>query len=677
MAKILDDIFPNGLSISDLTAPPPLPADRQLRAAMAEAGLQPPDEIIMDGKLRRFSTNGKPRDASGWYVAFDDGKGPAGGAFGDWRQGMETTWRADIGRELSAVEQMQHAARMRDLKAQREKELAELRQNAAETASSIWDAAPLASDEHAYIKRKGISNPGFRVHTDGRLIAPLYAGDELVSLQFIAADGSKLFLKNGKAAGAWWAIGGAIGSECKRVYLAEGVATGQSIFEATGKPVAIAYSAGNMTSTAQQLREIVGPLCEIVVVADHDESGTGQREGEKAAQACSGSLVIPPSIGDANDYAQSGGDLAGLLEPAPAQTSTRYKLVPARMMTNLPPTRWQIKKIMPAKDVIAIYGPPGAGKSFMALDMAVHIAEGRDWMGYRTKPAHVVYVVLEAANGFSGRLNAWQVHNGRELPEKFSVIAHAPFAFSSPKDIADLIESIRAVVGDDHGGLVVFIDTLARAMGTYEENDNGDMGRVIQAADVISSTLACTVGLVAHPGKDSAKGLRGGSALLGGLDTVIQLTKDADGLRTWLIEKQKEGEDGLTGSFRLHVVKIGEDEDGDDETSAVVIEDTESNHGFDVVQESKALKQYRQYFESAVMESGRFDKRLNAPFISSDAWTEFSKTRPHESDSARRTYLSKAKKALTEAGYIEEAFGGYLAAQHPAMVGAFIGLPKF
>lgn len=676
MAKILSDIFPNGLRLSDLTPPPPLPPERQLRAAISEAGLPPPDELILDGKLRRFSTNGRARDASGWYVAFDDGKGPAGGAFGDWRQGMESTWRADIGRDLSTMEQMQHASRMRDLKAQREKELIELRQSAAETAASIWESAQLASDEHAYIKRKGITNPGLRLHTDGRLIAPLYSGDDLVSLQFIASDGSKLFLKNGKAAGAWWAIGGSITSQCQRVYMAEGVATAQSIFEATGKPVAIAYSAGNMTAAAQQLRAIVGPVCEIVIVADNDESGTGQREGEKAAQASGARLVIPPVDGDANDYANAGGDLAGLLEP-PVSVASRYKLTPARLMTDMPAIRWQIKRILPSKDVVAIYGPPGAGKSFMALDMAVHIASGQDWMGYRTKQATVVYVVLEAANGFSGRLKAWEMHHGKELPDDFHVVAHSPFAFSSPKDINDLIESIGATVGKEHGGLVVFIDTLARAMGTYEENDNGDMGRVIQASDAISRALGCTVGLVAHPGKDHTKGLRGGSALLGGLDTVIQLTKDDDGLRTWVIEKQKEGEDGLTGCFRLHVVKIGEDEDGDEITSATVIKDDGAVSEFSAIKETKSLMQYRKYFELAVLDKGRHDRRLNAPFITADAWSEWSKTRPHESDNARRAYLSKAKKALVDAGYIEESFGGYLATENQAMAGAFIGLPKF
>lgn len=682
MARILADIFPGGIKLKDLesTMPPPLPPDQQLRVAMSDAGITPPDDVILDGKLRRFSTSGKRGDDSGWYVGWDDGKGPAAGSFGDWRQGNEVTWRADIGREMSAVEQMMHAARMREAKQIRERELAEARQSAAETAAAIWEAAPIASDDHPYLVKKGITNPGLRVATDGRLIAPMYSGDALASLQFIAADGSKKFLKGGKAAGAWWLIG-SLDNARGRVYVAEGVATAESIHAATGRPVAIAYSAGNMTATATALRGVVGPVMPMVVVADNDESGTGQREGQRAADAVGGVCMVSP-YGDANDFAQEGGDLLEWLEggmKAEDQTAnvqqSRYKLVPARLMTNLPAARWIIKSILPMRDVCAIYGPPGAGKSFMALDMAVHIAEGKPWMGYRTKQATVVYLVLEAAGGFSGRLKAWQDHHGRELPDNFHVITGAPFAFSSAGDIRDLIESIRIAVGPQEN-MVLYVDTLARAMGLFEENDNGDMGRVVAACDVMARELDSTVVTVAHPGKDSGKGLRGGSALLGGLDTVIALEKNDAGLRTWKIEKQKEGVDGITGGFSLHVVTIGTDEDGDDITSAVVIpadgSEMESNQF--AIKENKELAKCRRHFENAVRAFGRIDRRLNAPFITTDAWKDFIATQEHGSDAARRTYMSKAKKVLVDAGYIEPVVGGYVATDHPALLGAFIGM---
>ena len=50
-----------------------------------KAGLSLPNEIIDDGKIHRFSSNGKPTDNAGWYVLFTDGI--AAGAFGCWREG--------------------------------------------------------------------------------------------------------------------------------------------------------------------------------------------------------------------------------------------------------------------------------------------------------------------------------------------------------------------------------------------------------------------------------------------------------------------------------------------------------------------------------------------------------------------------------------------------------------
>ena len=60
------------------------------RSEISKAGLSLPNEIIYDGRIHRFSSNGKPTDNAGWYVLFTDGI-PAG-TFGCWREDVKINW---------------------------------------------------------------------------------------------------------------------------------------------------------------------------------------------------------------------------------------------------------------------------------------------------------------------------------------------------------------------------------------------------------------------------------------------------------------------------------------------------------------------------------------------------------------------------------------------------------
>ena len=94
--------------------------ETQLADAMRSAGIEPPKQIQIDGQLHRFSTKGRKKDDSGWYIAFPDGI-PAG-RFGCWRDGIEVAWKGNVGRELTAAEQMAMTRRLAEAKEVREAE---------------------------------------------------------------------------------------------------------------------------------------------------------------------------------------------------------------------------------------------------------------------------------------------------------------------------------------------------------------------------------------------------------------------------------------------------------------------------------------------------------------------------------------------------------------------------
>ena len=222
-------------------------ATEQFRDAIQSAGLVAPNEIEPDGKLKRFSSNGKKSDDSGWYVLHGDSI--AAGSFGDWRTGISQSWRADIGRALSPQEEIAHRARIEGIRREREAEDARRHEAARRDAETIWRAAGPAID-HPYLTKKGVKSHGLRVDDTGRLIVPMRDGGVIHSLQFIGTDGDKLFLPGGRVKACYFGIGKPNGTLC----IAEGYATGASIHEATGFAVAIAFNAGNLLPVAKAIR---------------------------------------------------------------------------------------------------------------------------------------------------------------------------------------------------------------------------------------------------------------------------------------------------------------------------------------------------------------------------------------------------------------------------------------
>jgi putative DNA primase/helicase len=223
------------------------------------------------------------------------------------------------------------AAPSPEVLAQRERERVErhqaeqARQQAAHAAAALdaaaqWDAA---SDTGAspYLARKGVQAHGVRFAPDGCLLMPLRdAAGDLWNLQRIAperpADGTdKLFLKGGRKSGLWHWCGDPAGASV--LLIAEGYATAASLHQATGRPVAVAFDAGNLAHVAKALRQ--QHRAALLVLCGDDDAATEARTGtntgrvkaEAAARAVRGLAVFPEGLPDGgsdfNDMHQAQG----------------------------------------------------------------------------------------------------------------------------------------------------------------------------------------------------------------------------------------------------------------------------------------------------------------------------------------------------------------------------------
>lgn len=246
----------------------------------------------------------------------------------------------------------------------------------------------------------------------------------------------------------------------------------------------------------------------------------------------------------------------------------RFKLLSPAELLALPPLRWRVRGILPAEGLAALYGPPGCGKSFLAIDLLAAIAEGRPWFEHTTTAAPVVYCALEGEAGIAQRVQAYCAK--RAAPERLRVVLSALDIRNSADRMA-LADAIRA---DGMGDGVLCLDTLNRAAAGIDENNAAEMGLLIEAAKDLREQVGGLVLLCHHAGKDVTRGLRGHSSLLAALDAVLEITRDGE-RRGWQLTKAKDAGDEESRPFRLDLVELGTDAEGWP-VSSCVVEPTEA-----------------------------------------------------------------------------------------------------
>ncbi|HED6943551.1 TPA: toprim domain-containing protein [Enterobacter kobei] len=159
---------------------------------------------------------------------------------------------------------------------------------------------------HEYVMLTATHKTGGVSYHAGDVVVPLH--DEtgaLVNLQLINSDGLKRTLKGGQVKGTSHTIEGQKQAG-KRQWIAEGYATALTVHHLTGETVMVALSSVNLLSLASLVRQKY-PACQIVLAADRDLNGDGQSKAAAAADACEGTVALPPVFGDWNDaFVQKG-----------------------------------------------------------------------------------------------------------------------------------------------------------------------------------------------------------------------------------------------------------------------------------------------------------------------------------------------------------------------------------
>ena len=217
---------------------------------------------------------------------------------------------------------------------------------------------------------------------------------------------------------------------------------------------------------------------------------------------------------------------------------------------------WLVKNLLGRGEASAFYGAPGSGKSALVEDMGLHVAGGLPWHGRDVLQGAVCYIALERRLLVERRAIAFRERHG--IPDLPFAIIGGVYDFRDQRTAATIAGIIRQVEdATQHPSVLIQIDTVSRALAGGDENSSKDMGAIVNTTSRLQEATGAHVQWVHHVPVDGGERLRGHGALLGALDTTINVEKLASGFRTATVIKANDSEEGERIAFTLESVTIG------------------------------------------------------------------------------------------------------------------------
>lgn len=235
----------------------------------------------------------------------------------------------------------------------------------------------------------------------------------------------------------------------------------------------------------------------------------------------------------------------------PAQPQRRWSFLSLDEVERLPPPKWIIPGLVTEGSLAAIYGAPESGKSFLAIDISMAVAGGLDWHGHPVEAGAVLYIAAEGLPGIGKRVRAWKVKRGAQDGTFNLRFLRGELNLAAEKD-GGVRAFVREVVEELGPLKLVIIDTLNQTAAGADENSAKDMSRYIASMKRLRDETGAAVVVVHHSGKDASKGMRGSTALLGAMDTTVEVERDKDRRSIIVkVQKQKDAEREAPMRFNL------------------------------------------------------------------------------------------------------------------------------
>jgi hypothetical protein len=223
-----------------------------------------------------------------------------------------------------------------------------------------------------------------------------------------------------------------------------------------------------------------------------------------------------------------------------------------------------IDELIPVKGLVDIWGKPKCFKSFVVLDMMLHVALGWEYHDRSVRQGAVVYCAFEGAHGYKKRVEALRRH--------YEITTHVPLYIMPGqanliKDHVRLIADLKAQLGDVVPTAVV-LDTLNKSLIGSESKDI-DMSAYLRAAEAIRDAFGCVVVIVHHCGLDETRP-RGHTSLPGAVDAQIAVVREGNAV-TVTVEHMRDGPEETFVTCVAKSVDVGVDANGKILNSLVMV----------------------------------------------------------------------------------------------------------
>jgi hypothetical protein len=247
------------------------------------------------------------------------------------------------------------------------------------------------------------------------------------------------------------------------------------------------------------------------------------------------------------------------------------KLVPiADLVQNLTPPRWLIQNYLEDETLCLLFGDPGSGKSFLAIDWALSVATGQPWAEYESQQGPVIYIAGEGHTNLAKRFLAWGNDKNvdiKGLPVYFTERSAPLTDERAALALATTIDQVSLEVGPPR---LLVIDTLHRNFGDRDENSAQDFGAFVQNIErYLLKRFKATVLVVHHSGHGDKKRSRGSSSIKGSLDWEYSLEKIGDQCQL-VNRKVKDHEPPKPLGFKFKRVEFQFDQDQNGISSLVL-----------------------------------------------------------------------------------------------------------